>query len=339
MGGPEQSAPYGASVAGRSVLVTGAYGFVGGWLTQALLQRGARVAVLRRTPRPSCVLALEGLEPEVAVYEGGLVDGDLLGRAMREQQVDCVLHLAATSTVGAGDRSPLETFESNVRGTWTLLEACRAQEVDWAIVASSEHAYGPPESLPLAEGAALRPPRPYEASKAAADIIARSYWTAYGLPVATTRFGNIFGGGDQNRSRLVPGAVAALLEGRSPLIRSDGSPQRDFLHVTDAVEAYLALADALGRGQARGEAFNAGGGEPHSVLDVIHRLCRLSGTGLEPDVRGEGTPAGEIDRQWLDSGKLSRLTGWAPCIALDDGLRATLDWHRAHPASLRSPTS
>jgi CDP-glucose 4,6-dehydratase len=334
MAGSAHSTPYGHSLAGRSVLVTGAHGFVGGWLVKALLERGARVAVLRRRPRPGCVLVLEDLERRCEVFDGDIVDAGVLSRALEAARAEVVFHLAATSTVGAGDRAPLETFESNVRGTWTLLEACRAHGADWAIVASSEHAYGPPESLPLSEGAALRPPRPYEASKAAADIIARSYWTAYGLPVATTRFGNVYGGGDQNRSRLIPGAVGDLLAGRRPAIRSDGSPQRDFLHVSDAAAAYLALADALDAGQARGEAFNAGGGEPHSVLDVIERLCRLSGTGLEPDVQGAGTPAGEIDRQWLDSGKLRALTGWAPRVALDDGLRETLAWYRAHPESL-----
>ncbi len=336
MAGSIDIAPYGASLAGRSVLITGAYGFVGGWLAKAALEHGARVSVLRRTLRPACVLALEQIEHECVVYDGDVVDGEALRRAMAEQRVDAVLHLAGTSTVSAGDSAPLQTFESNVRGTWTLLEECRSRAVGWVIVASSEHAYGPAERLPLSEGAALRPPRPYEASKAAADIIARSYWTAYGLPVATTRFGNVFGGGDQNRSRLVPGAVGALLEDRPPLIRSDGSPERDFLHVSDAVEAYLALADALAGGRAQGEAFNAGGGEPHRVLDVVTRLCRLSGTGIEPDVSGDGTPAGEIDRQWLDSGKLRQMTGWVPRVGLDDGLAGTLAWYREHPLSLRS---
>ncbi len=179
------------------------------------------------------------------------------------------------------------------------------------MVASSEHAYGPAERLPLSEGAALRPPRPYEASKAAADIIARSYWTAYGLPVATTRFGNVYGGGDQNRSRLVPSVIAALLDGEAPLIRSDGSPERDFLHVDDAVDAYLALADALVAGTAGGEAFNAGGGEPHRVIDVVRLLCELSGAGIAPEVLGAGTPAGEIDRQWLDSAQAPAAHGLA----------------------------
>jgi CDP-glucose 4,6-dehydratase len=159
---------YGGSLSGRSVLVTGAYGFVGGWLAKALLERGARVTVLRRTERPACVLALERVERDCDVVEGNVVDGPLLDATLRRRRVDAVLHLAGTSTVGAGDREPLETFESNVRGTWTMLEACRANAVEWAVVASSEHAYGPAERLPLSEGAALRPPRPSEASKAAA---------------------------------------------------------------------------------------------------------------------------------------------------------------------------
>lgn len=333
----DQTAPrplYGETLRGRSVFLTGAYGFVGGWLAKALLDRGARVTVLRRRARPGCVLSLMGVEEHCKVIAGDVVDEPLLERALRSSGAEVVFHLAGTSTVGAGDRDPLGTFESNVRGTWTLMEACRGAGARWAIVASSEHAYGPAEHLPLSEGAALRPPRPYEASKAAADIIARSYWTAYGLPVATTRFGNVYGGGDQNRSRLVPSVVAALLSGQAPVIRSDGSPERDFLHVDDAVDAYLALADSLDAGAARGEAFNAGGGEPHRVIDLVQRLCEISGTGLEPEVRGDGTPAGEIDRQWLDSAKLTSLTGWEPRIPLDEGLQRTIAWHRAHAASL-----
>jgi CDP-glucose 4,6-dehydratase len=331
---PADSPRYGGRLAGRSVFVTGAYGFVGGWLTRALLERGARVSVLRRRPRAGCVLELERIEQECEVIDGDVVDAGLLERTLTAGRFDAAFHLAGTSTVGAGDTAPLETFESNVRGTWNLLEALRGAGVEWVAVASSEHAYGPAEHLPLSEAAALRPPRPYEASKAAADIIARSYWTAYGLPVATTRFGNVYGGGDQNRSRLVPSAVAALLAGEAPVIRSDGSPERDFLHVEDAVDAYLALADALADGSARGEAFNAGGGEPHRVIDVVAQLCDMSGTGLSPDVRGSGTPAGEIDRQWLDSSKLRALTGWSPRIQLREGLRRTLEWHRENPASL-----
>ena len=197
------------------------------------------------------------------------------------------------------------------------------------IVASSDKAYGRHTELPYHEHFALQPTYPYDVSKAATDLLARSYWHTWQLPVAVTRFANLYGGGDTNGSRLVPEAVTAALAGRPPVVRSDGSPERDFLYVEDAVAAYLALWEALGRGEGRGEAFNAGGGSPHRVLDVVQLICRLAGTGVEPDVRGAGTPAGEIDRQWVDCSKLRELTGWEPRVGLEDGLRRTIEWYRA----------
>jgi CDP-glucose 4,6-dehydratase len=167
-------------------------------------------------------------------------------------------------------------------------------------------------------------------------MIARSYWHTFGVPVATTRFANLYGGGDTNRSRLVPEAVGAALAGRRPVIRSDGRPERDFLHVDDAVRAYLAIAEALDNGGARGEAFNGGGGRPHAVREVVELVCRLAGTDVEPDIRGTGTPDGEIDRRYVDTSKLRGLTGWQPRVELEDGLRQTLEWYRAHPAALGS---
>jgi CDP-glucose 4,6-dehydratase len=181
---------------------------------------------------------------------------------------------------------------------------------------------------------ALDPRYPYDVSKAATDMIARSYWHTFGLPVAVTRFANLYGGGDLNRSRLIPEAIGAALAGRAPVIRSDGSPERDFLYVEDAVEAYLRLAEALDGEGARGEAFNAGGGRPHAVRDVVARICAIAGTDVEPDVRGSGTPDGEIDRQYVDASKLRGLTGWQPRVDLDDGLRRTVEWYRAHPSAL-----
>jgi CDP-glucose 4,6-dehydratase len=201
-------------------------------------------------------------------------------------------------------------------------------------VAASDKAYGPHDELPYKEDFALQPKFPYDVSKAATDMIARSYWHTFELPVAVTRFANLYGGGDLNRSRLIPEAVAAALSGRSPVIRSDGSPERDFLYVEDAVSAYFAIADALDEGGARGEAFNAGGGEPHSVLEVVDLVCRVAGTDVQPDVRGKGTPAGEIDRQYVDPSKLRELTGWTPAVGLEEGLRRTVDWYRAYPQAL-----
>jgi CDP-glucose 4,6-dehydratase len=199
------------------------------------------------------------------------------------------------------------------------------------VVASSDKAYGPSEELPYREEMQLRPASPYEASKAAADAIALSYRPAYGLPVAVTRFANIYGGGDLNFSRLIPEAIAAVLDGRRPQIRSDGSPERDFLYVDDAVSAYLAVEHAVGAGgPAAGEAFNAGGERPYPVSEVLDLITEVSGSGLRPEYLGVGNPAGEIDRQYVDSAKLRELTGWEPVVGLRDGLIRTLDWYRDH---------
>jgi CDP-glucose 4,6-dehydratase len=262
------------------------------------------------------------------------LDATVVDRAIGEYEVDTVFHLAAQTIVGTAGRAPLSTFETNVRGTWIVLEACRLQDVGRVIVASSDKAYGDHDELPYREDFALRPRFPYDASKAAADLIARSYWHSFGLPVAVTRFANLYGGGDLNASRLIPEAVSAVIEGRAPIIRSDGSPERDFLYVEDAVAAYLSIAEALDRGEARGEAFNAGGGRPHAVRDVVELICRVAGSDVEPDIRGTGTPTGEIDRQYVDAGRLRELTGWKPEIDLEEGLRRTVDWYRTHPEAL-----
>ena len=198
-------------------------------------------------------------------------------------------------------------------------------------MASSDKAYGPHERLPYTEEAPLQPLFPYDVSKAAADLIARSYWHTYELPVAVTRMANIYGGGDRNFSRLIPEAVTAVLDGRRPLIRSDGSPERDFIHAEDAASAYLAIAEALADGRGGGEAFNAGWGRPHSVREVAGLICELGPGGLEPDYRGTGNPSGEIERQYLDSSKIRERIRWRPRIELREGLERTIEWYAAHP--------
>jgi CDP-glucose 4,6-dehydratase len=318
----------------HSFFVTGAYGLLGGWLVRALLQDGARVCVLRRDSTTHSVLSAMGLEHSVSVVHGDICADGLVERALAEYEVDSVFHLAAQTLVPTANRSPLSTFESNVRGTWNVLEACRRHGAQRVIVASTDKAYGPHEDLPYREDYPLLARYPYDASKAAADLISRSYWHTWQLPVAVTRFANIYGGGDFNASRLIPEAVTAALAGRPPVVRSDGSPERDFLYVEDAVAAYLAIWDALAGEGAKGEAFNAGGGRPYRVLDVIEIVCRLAGTDVEPDIRGRGTPAGEIDRQWLDHTKLTELTGWQPAVELEDGLDRTIAWYREHAGSL-----
>ena len=316
-----------------AALVTGARGFAGAWLAKALLERGDSVVSLDHGPREArfSTLALLGIDCDVADVSGDLCDSARLRRLLREHRVGAVFHLAAETIVDSVASSAARGFETNVRGTWTVLEACRAEGVERVVVASSDKAYGAHRELPYREDFALRPTAPYEASKAAADLIARCYWPSFGLPVAVTRFANIYGGGDLNFSRLVPEAVCAALDGRRPVLRSDGSPERDFLYVTDAAAAYLAIADGLDRDDVRGEAFNAGGGKPHRVGDVVDLILRLAGSDLEPDVRGAGNPRGEIDRQWVDSAKLAERCGWKPAVELEQGLRRTIEWYRAHP--------
>jgi CDP-glucose 4,6-dehydratase len=315
----------------KRALVTGGHGFVASHLARALLERGDAVTVLDLAPPPVSGLALQGVAPEVELVEADLGDAERVGATIAAGEFDVVFHLAAQTLVGPAMADPAATFETNVRGTWTLLEACRRAEVPACVIASSDKAYGPSEQLPYREEMALAPASPYEASKAAADAIALSYRPAYGLPVAVTRFANIYGGGDLNFSRLIPEAVAAVLDGRRPAIRSDGSPERDFLHVDDADAAYLAIEHAVGAGgPGAGEAFNAGGERPHAVAEVVETIAELGGGGLEPEY-GPGNPAGEIDRQYVDSAKLRELTGWEPAIALREGLGLTLEWYRRHP--------
>ena len=316
-------------------LVTGADGFVGAWLARALLERGERVVAVDRPTaqkRGPSTLELLGISGEVIAVRGGVGDAELLGAAIADHDVCTVFHLAAEAIVASVHASPAGAFETNVRGTWTVLEAARRGGVEGVVVASSDKAYGAAAELPYREEMALRPTAPYEASKAAADLIARSYWPAYGLPVAVARCANTYGGGDTHFSRLVPEAACAALAGRAPVLRSDGSPLRDFLHVEDAARAYLAIADNIGSGLVRGEAFNAGGERPHSVGEIVATIARLASTSaVEPELLGDGVPEGEIDRQYVDASKLRAATGWRAEVELADGLRRTIEWYRAHP--------
>lgn len=312
-------------------LVTGARGFAGSWVAKALLEAGAEVTSLDRAVDPPSGLELLGIAGALDDVEGDLRDADLLLSLLRERSIDTVFHLAAQAIVGDANASPVPTFEANIEGTWTLLEACRETGMAAVVVASSDKAYGPHEQLPYTEDSPLQPVYPYDVSKAAADLIARSYWHTYGLPVAVTRLANIYGGGDRNFSRLIPETVTAVLDGRRPVIRSDGSPERDFMHVEDAASAYLSIAGALRAGRGGGEAFNAGWGRPNSVREVVELICELGPGDTEADYRGSGSPSGEIERQYLDSAKIRREIGWEPQVELRDGLERTLEWYAAHP--------
>lgn len=314
----------------NSALVTGATGLIGSWLVSALLERGTRVAVLMR-PGADVPPA-----PGAHRVDAALTDGEALERALAAHGVDTVFHLAAQSIVGSAREAPTATFEINVRGTWVLLDACRRHGTPRVVVAGSDKAYGPGHRPPYREDQALAPAFPYDVSKACADLLARSYWHAYALPVAVTRLTNVYGGADSHASRLIPAAVGAALAGRPPIIRSDGTPRRDFLYVEDAVEAYLRIAQALGdpHGGVRGQALNGGSEAPCSVRAVVELVCALAGTGQEPDVQGSGTPPGELEDQWVDASRLRELTGWRARVGLEEGLRRTVEWYRAHPDAL-----
>ncbi len=316
----------------RSVLVTGAQGFVGSWLAERLLDEGARVVAIRRDVKPETRFRSDRIEARCTVVDADLLDYQSLVRVLNEHEIASVFHLAAQTLVGVANRSPLSTFESNVRGTYDLLEACRAvgvvgQPVEAVVVASSDKAYGQHQQLPYREQFALQPTFPYDVSKACADLIARSYAHTYGLPVAVTRLANVYGGGDLNWSRIVPGTAKALVGGERPVIRSDGTPERDYLYVDDAVDAYLAVAASLERPELRGRAWNAGSGAPRSAREIVDRLIAASGSAAEPDVQGDGTPHGEIDRQFLDSAVIHDELGWSPKVDLETGLRLTWEWY------------
>jgi CDP-glucose 4,6-dehydratase len=318
-----------------STFVTGAYGMLGGWLVRALLDRGERVVVLKRDGSSGSALELDGSEARCTVVRGDVTDAALMARTVVEQEVGTVFHLAAQTIVGTANDSPAPTFATNIQGTSAILEAARLGAAQRVIVAASGMAYGEQATLPYTEEMALRPRHPYEVSKAATDLVARSYWHTFGLPVATTRLTNVYGGGDRNPSRLIPELVAAILESRAPRIRSDGTPERDFLYVEDAVAAYLAIADALdreGAPTARGEAFNAGGGRPVSVREVVETLGRVAGAPLDVVYDPANTIPGEISRQYVDVRKIERVCGWAPQVDLEEGLRRTLDWYRRRQA-------
>jgi CDP-glucose 4,6-dehydratase len=278
------------------------------------------------------------LATRVRTVRGAVQDQALMERALGEYEIDCVFHLAAQTVVGTANRNPVSTFESNVQGTWALLEACRRSPLVRAIVfASSDKAYGAHERLPYDEGAALQGRHPYDVSKSCADLIAQSYATTYGTPVAITRCGNFYGGGDLNWNRLVPGTVRAALRGERPVIRSDGTLVRDYFYVEDGVGAYLELAEALrARPELAGEAFNFSNELQVTVLDMTRRILDALGSDLEPDVRNEARH--EIPHQWLSAAKARRVLGWRPHFGLDEGMARTVAWYRDFlaPAAMES---
>ena len=313
----------------RSVFVSGATGLLGSWLAEELLDQGARVICLVRDWVPESRAVGSGVLQRSVVIRGELEDYALVLRVLNEYEVDSVFHLGAQTIVGTAARSPLSTFESNLRGTWTLLEAARqcARRIERVVVASSDKAYGEHSVLPYREDTPLQGRFPYDASKACADLIALSYAHTYDLPIAVTRCGNLFGGGDLNYNRLIPGTIRSVLKKERPVIRSDGSFVRDYFYVRDAVTAYMRLAERLPGDGFNGEAFNFGNETPLSVLEVVERVAATLGQPeLTPIVLNEAIH--EIPRQYLDCTKAKTSMGWQAQFSFEEALGETVSWYR-----------
>ncbi len=312
----------------RPVLVTGCAGFLGSWLTAALVDAGAQVVGLIRDEVPHSHLRRSGYINRIVTVRGDVTDYPLMERTLNEYEIETVFHLAAQTIVTIANRAPLSTFEANIKGTWTVLEAARrSPTVRRVLVASSDKAYGVHDHLPYTEETPLRGCYPYDVSKACADLIAHTYAATYHLPTAITRCANLYGGGDLNWSRIFPGTIRSVLRGEQPIIRSDGTMVRDYLYVRDAVSGYLTLAEQLDRPELAGEPFNFGTDDPKSVLEIVETIISVSDhPELEPVVLDQAP--NEIPAQYLGSAKAKRLLGWEPAYSLEEGLRETIEWYR-----------
>ena len=311
----------------RPTLVTGATGLLGGWLVQRLLEQGAEVVCLVRDWVPQSELISRGLLDRVKVARGEVQDQGLLERVLGEYEIDTVFHLAAQTIVGIANRNPVSTFASNIGGTWAILEACRrSPAVRQIVLASSDKAYGEHTSEPYKEDHPLQGRHPYDVSKSCADLIAQSYAVTYGLPVAVTRCGNFFGGGDLNWNRLVPGTIRSVLRGQQPVIRSDGHYVRDYFYIEDAAAAYMLLAEKLAADpELRGQAFNFAHDITLTVLELVQRILALMGSNLAPEVRNEAS--NEILYQHLDASKARKALQWTPLFSLDTAMQKTIAWY------------
>jgi len=311
----------------RSTFVTGGTGLVGSWLVQRLVEFGADVVCLVRDWIPQSELVQTRLIESVKVVRGDVRDQVLLERVMGEFEINTVIHLAAQTIVTIANRNPISTFETNIAGTWALLEACRrSPTVRQIVVASSDKAYGDQEDLPYDENFPLKGQHPYDVSKSCADLIAHTYAVTYNLPVVITRCGNFYGGGDLNWNRIVPGTIRSILRGERPIIRSDGENMRDYFYVQDGSAAYMLLAYALAERPAlRGEAFNFSNEVQVTVIELVESILSLMGSELLPDVRDEVT--NEIRHQYLSAAKARKVLSWQPLFTLEEGLQPTIRWY------------
>lgn len=313
----------------RRVFVTGATGLVGSWLVKELVSSQAYVVALVRDPDPQSEFYRTGVYHQTSIVQGALEDYLTLERAINEHEVEVVFHLAAQPLVGVAYRAPLQTFESNIRGTYHLLEVCRQFGVKRVVIASSDKAYGEHDQLPYTEQMGLQGRHPYEVSKSCADMIAQAYYHTYHLPVAIARCGNIYGGGDINWSRIVPDTIRSSLLNVPVILRSDGSYRRDYIYVRDVVSAYVRLAEALDDHSVQGEAFNFGPGHALTVIELVDTILLLMGcTHLRPIIRNDAR--GEIHSQYLDSNKARAILNWVPRFDLQPALQETIAWYKSY---------
>ena len=313
----------------RRVFVTGGTGLLGGWVIRALREAQADVVTLLRDWVPASELSRSHLLEKINVVRGELQDQALLERLLGEYEVQTVFHLAAQAIVPIANRNPVSTFESNIQGTWCLLEAVRrSPTAQQTVIASSDKAYGDHSELPYKEDAPLRGLHPYDVSKSCADLLAQSYAATFKLPVAIARCGNLYGGGDLNWNRIIPGTIRSALRGERPVIRSDGAPTRDYFYVQDGSAAYLRLAERMAQEPSlAGEAFNFSNEQPLSVLQVTKEILRVAGRpDLEPVIQNQAS--GEILHQYLDAGKARQKLAWKPKYSLGEGLKETVTWYQ-----------
>jgi len=311
----------------RNVFVTGCTGLLGSWMTKALVERGANVIGVIRDLVPKSNLNWSGFNDKITIVRGEIEDYFLLERAINEYEIDTVFHLAAQTIVTIANRNPLSTFETNIGGTWNVLEACRrAPLVKRIVVASSDKAYGEQEKLPYDENTPLEGRHPYDVSKSCTDLVCRAYFETYKLPVCVTRCGNFYGGGDLNFNRIVPGTIRSLLNNEPPVIRSDGKFIRDYFYIEDAVEAYLLLAEKMENIKIHGEAFNFSNELQITVLEMVEKILEVMGSNLKPIILNEAT--NEIKHQYLSAKKAKGMLGWHSIYALEEGLKRTIAWYR-----------
>jgi CDP-glucose 4,6-dehydratase len=316
----------------KVIFITGANGFLGGHLVKRALSYKAKVIVLIKEDIPFSLFKIEKLGGKCKIYKGDLTNGKLIKSIFRNNKIDVCFHLAAQTIVGVANNSPEATLKTNIEGTWNILEAAREFGVKSMVVASSDKAYGEHKKLPYKEDAPLIALHPYDASKSCADILSRAYASTYKISIVVTRCANIYGPGDSNFSRIVPGTCRSLIKGENPVIRSDGSPLRDYIFIEDIVDAYFILAKSLlDRKISFGEAFNFGVDSPISVIRLVKMIIGISGkTALAPDILGKGKMKGEIDRQYLSSLKAKRILGWSPKYSLKKGLEITYQWYKKY---------